>query len=743
MKRISILCVLGWLFCTPLHAQRLDGRVTDTRGNPIQDAYVLANRDGKHAHTNEAGYFLLDGLQPGDTLTVGYLGFQSERLALQPQHFQTLLHITLEEKLFDLGQVVISNRLRTVSQIANVDLQSMPVNSSQEILRRVPGLFIGQHAGGGKAEQLFLRGFDLDHGTDLALTVDGLPVNMVSHAHGQGYSDLHFLIPETVEQLDFGKGPYYPEHGNFATAGFVDFQTRKRLEESTLRLEAGRFNTLRTLALLDLLPESERQSGYLAAEYLLGDGPFESPQNFNRLNLMGKFGTQLPQNGRLDLTAFHFQSRWDASGQIPERAVRSGLISRFGAIDDTEGGSTSRTSLLLHHTRTLSPKAFVKSFAYFSHYRFELFSNFTFFRDDPENGDQIRQRERRNLLGFQSVLHRRSTLGNNTLDLQIGTGLRFDAVRDLELAHTLNRRTLLESRALGEVDESNLYAFVQAELVWGKVVLIPGLRLDYLKFQYGDGLSPRYRTHATDRLFAAPKFNLLFNPSSNWQFYFKSGVGFHSNDSRVAAVRAEEKTLPAALGADVGALWKPRSRLWLNLAGWYLFLEQEFVYVGDEAVVEPSGRSRRLGLDFGLRYQIGNDLYLDGDLTYAHARSLDEPEGADFIPLAPQWTAAGGLAWKSPGGLAAGARFRYLADRPADETARLTARGYFLVDAHLEWSFESLTLGLTVENLFDAEWKEAQFATESRLPGEAESVEEIHFTPGTPFFLKGNFSFRF
>ena len=240
-----------------LYAQSIEGKVVDRDGTPLLDAYIFKNNGKIHAHTNEFGIFVCDESQPGDTLNISYLGYNTKVFVLEKKHFKKTAVIVLKEKSFDLGQVVVSNNVRSINQISKIDLVINPVSSSQEILRKVPGLFIGQHAGGGKAEQIFLRGFDVDHGTDVSIEVDGMPVNMVSHAHGQGYADLHFLIPETVERLDFGKGPYYTEKGNFNTAGYVGFQTKDKLDGSLFGLEAGMFNTSRLVGLFDLLGSAE------------------------------------------------------------------------------------------------------------------------------------------------------------------------------------------------------------------------------------------------------------------------------------------------------------------------------------------------------------------------------------------------------------------------------------------------------------------------------------------------------
>lgn len=316
------------------------------------------------------------------------------------------LSIQLEDKIFSIEELIVQKNIKSFQTIAEIDLKTNPVNSSQELLRKVPGLFIGQHAGGGKAEQIFLRGFDSDHGTDIALDVDGMPVNMVSNAHGQGYADLHFLIPETVQKIDFDKGPYYSNKGNLATAGYVSFQTKKTLEHNLISLEVGQFNTKRTLGLFNLIND-EKQQFYVASDYQKTDGPFRSPQNFNRFNFFTKYNSKIDNHNWFSIALFHFKSKWDASGQIPQRAVDSGLIDRFGAIDDTEGGTTQRSGAIIKYEKEIDEKTNLKNTFYYSYYDFELFSNFTFFLNDPINGDQIKQKEKRNTLGFESILNKK------------------------------------------------------------------------------------------------------------------------------------------------------------------------------------------------------------------------------------------------------------------------------------------------------------------------------------------------
>ncbi|MFT6856372.1 MAG: outer membrane receptor for Fe3+-dicitrate [Cyclobacteriaceae bacterium] len=747
MKRFEIFMCGMLIMISSLHAQipTLGGRITDIKNVPLQGAYVIHQSSEHHAHTNVSGYFVLPGVKAGDTLQITHIGFDAQQVIIA--NIQEPLDLTLKEIPFELGEIVVSRSIDALNIVSRIDIELNPVNSSQEILRKVPGLFIGQHAGGGKAEQLFLRGFDIDHGTDVSITIDGMPVNMVSHAHGQGYADLHWLIPETIDKLDFGKGPYNAEEGNFATAGYVNFKTKDRLDQSSITLQGGSFGQLRTVGMFNVLDEKD-QNAYIAAEYLYTDGPFESSQYFNRLNLMGKYNLQLKRGGDVSVSASHFSSTWDASGQIPERAVRSGQISRFGALDDTEGGSTSRTNFALNHTKVISDELFIKNKAYLSNYDFELFSNFTFFLRDSVNRDQIRQREDRRIFGLESVLNYNTLMTSGEFNLEIGVGLRNDQINDVGLSYTKNRDSTLTYIQRGDITESNYYAFVNPEFEFGSLTINPGVRLDYFQYLYQNALTPAYDPQNESKVFVSPKLNFIYNFSDNLQAYVKSGIGFHSNDTRLVIERPNnEEIIPLALGNDVGFTWKPFPRIIINGALWHLFLEQEFVYVGDEGVVEASGRTRRYGFDFGMRYQLNDWLYFNGDLNIAKPRSIDEPAGERFIPLAPSRTVLAGLSVQKAK-LSGAINVRYLGDRPANEDQSSIAFGYTVVDLNATYDLGSFTFGVMVENVFDVDWNETQFDTESRirLPNgnlEAEPVSEIHFTPGTPISIRGSMTYKF
>lgn len=739
MRYLLVLCVL--FLSSPLWSQTIQGRVTSDQGKPIEGAYVYNLRSGSHGHANEFGSFIIERTEVGDALRVGSLGFRTKEFTVVNNE---AVIVVLETSSVRLDEVVITPRYDGPSFVTGIDLKVTPVNSSQEILRKVPGLFIGQHAGGGKAEQLFLRGFDLDHGTDINISVDGMPVNMVSHAHGQGYADLHFVIPETVEEIDFGKGTYYADKGDLTTAGYVAFHTRERLEKSSIGMELGQFNTRRVVGLFDLLDNKVRdQDAYIATEYILTDGAFDAPQNFNRVNLFGKYTARLNNKSKLSVQASHFSSSWDASGQIPVRAVNDGSIGWFGAIDDTEGGNTKRTNVNASYFTEIDSVTYFKANAFFSKYGFELYSNFTFFLVDSVNGDQIRQKEDRNIHGLNTEWGKRLNLGHVPLELQAGLGFRTDAIRDIELSRTRDRLITLEPLRLGDIDQANLFGYFNSRFEFGRLSISPAVRLDHFQFNYYDKLDTVFNNQMERKTIASPKLNFVLSQSQALQVYLKTGLGFHSNDARVVVSEEGKQTLPRAYAADLGGVWKPSPHVILNGALWYLFLEQEFVYVGDAGVVEPSGRSERKGVDGGIRYQLTDHLFFDLDANYAFGRSVDEPVGERYIPLAPDLTSTAGLALVNWKGFSGSYRMRYMRDRPANEDNSLVADGFLVSDVNLNYQPRRVLFGITIENLFNTKWKETQFATETRLRNELESVDEIHFTPGVPFFMRARVAYTF
>lgn len=734
------LSIVAIITSISLYSQNIQGEIKSQKNTPIENATLYNLNNHSHIHTDEEGKFILENTKIGDSIRISKFGFIEKKIVIESLSY---LSIQLENKIFSIEELIVHKNIKTFQTIAEIDLKTNPVNSSQELLRKVPGLFIGQHAGGGKAEQIFLRGFDIDHGTDVALDVDGMPVNMVSHAHGQGYADLHFLIPETVSKIDFDKGPYYGNKGNLATAGYVSFQTKKSLENNLVSLEIGQFNTKRTLGLFNLIND-EKQQFYVASDYQKTDGPFRSPQNFNRFNFFTKYNSKIDNHNWFSIALFHFKSKWDASGQIPQRAVDSGLIDRFGAIDDTEGGTTQRSGAIIKYEKEIDEKTNLKNTFYYSYYDFELFSNFTFFLNDPINGDQIKQKEKRNLVGFESQLAKKYTLGSNQLHIQYAVGLRNDETKNSELSHTLNRQITLTPLQLGNITETNYFGYINADFNIGKWLINPSIRLDYFDFEYQNQLISSYKTQSESKTRISPKINFLYQINEKLNLYLKSGQGFHSNDTRVIVTQNLNHTLPKATGLDIGSNWKPTSKIFLNIALWYLNLAQEFIYVGDEAIVELGGKTERKGIDLGLRYQLTKGLFLNTDFTYTNAKKLNSPVNENYIPLAPKATWTGGLSYISPNHFSIGLNSRYLGNRPANEDNSIVAKGYFICDFNFTYQFKNgIEVGSSIQNIFNNSWNETQFATESRLQNEANPVTEIHFTPGTPFNGKVFLRYKF
>lgn len=754
MKSKPALTLAALLFSLAAFAHNgsVNGQVLENGSGLELPGVTVRLEPGNHfTTTNTLGFFGFTNLAAGSyTLTINYIGYETKTLEnVSVRDVETtVLRIEMTPASVDLRDVEVTT---TVSQpfqsISALDIRTRPVTTTQDVLRLVPGLFIAQHAGGGKAEQMFLRGFDIDHGTDIQLSVDGMPVNMVSHAHGQGYADLHFIIPEIIGTADFKKGPYYADAGDFTTAGLVRFRTEDVLKSSFLKVEGGQFGTARAVGGFNLLGKNaarRNQHAYLASETYYSDGYFDSPQAFRRLNLFGKYTALSDDDQRISLSASAFQSSWNASGQIPERAVKSGLIGRFGAIDDNEGGLTSRYNFNFEHIKSLNNNYLLKNHLYYTDYSFELYSNFTFFLNEPENGDEIRQKEHRRIFGYNGALQLDGTLAGKRISTEAGIFIRYDKVEDNELSRTRQRQFTQYHISLGDVDETNTGAYLSA--TWElapRFTLNAAARADIFQFSYENELDSFFHPQQVTAGIVSPKLNLFYDLNPAVRLYLNSGFGFHSNDARVVVPQDGKQILPRALGADLGAIFKPAPGLLFNVAGWYLHLDQEFVYVGDEGVVEPGGKTRRFGIDLSARAQVFRYLFADLDLTYSNARSTEEPEGARYIPLAPQWTGTGGISWDKGKGFFGSLRYRLLGDRAANEDNSLTAGGYFLLDAVTGWKTSRWEFGISTQNLLNAEWKEAQFETESRLPFETEPVAEIHYTPGTPFYVKGFVMFSF
>ncbi|MBK6495686.1 MAG: TonB-dependent receptor plug domain-containing protein [Gemmatimonadetes bacterium] len=620
---------------------------------------------------------------------------------------------------------------RGAQEVRDLDRALRPHDSSQELLRLVPGLVIAQHGGGGKAEQIFLRGFDADHGTDVAISVDGTPVNMVSHAHGQGYADLHFLLPEVVGGLQVRKGPFDVRDGNLATAGAVAFTTVDRLASASTEVRAGAFNATSARLLVPFGGGAGAFGGYAAGAVARTDGPFLAPQRYRRANGFAKVTAPITAAAEFVATLSAFDATWDASGQIPRRAVTSGTISRFGSIDPSEGGNTRRGDVSLA-LRSRGADAPWQLRAYAVRSDFALYSNFTYFLADSVNGDGIAQHESRTIGGLQADMARPTMLLGREGQFALLMGVRVDGV-DVALRNQ-TRRVLRDDRLVSTIAESNYFtALSQSAALSSRVHATLGVRGDVFRQSVVDrttGLAGGVAGTRTTGV-VSPRFSLDAVAGRGVRITAQMGAGFHSNDARdvVQAPRAVA-VLPRALGMELGA-----RRTWAGgsvaAALWQTTLESELVFVGDEGVTEASGRTRRIGADLEGRVRLAPGLWADADLNLARGRFRDEPAGADRIPLAPTLTATAGLSLRDRGPLTAGIRVRHIGARAADERGEVIAEGQTITELSAELALGRWVLIGGVENLFNVEWNEAQFATTSRLRGEAGPVTELHFTPGS------------
>ena len=619
------------------------------------------------------------------------------------------------------------------------DFQLRPEGRPADILRLVPGFVISQHQGGGKAEQYFLRGFDADHGTDVALYVDGLPVNLRSHAHGQGYADLHFLIPETVQRLDGFKGPYFVEFGDFATAGAFNFVMRDTVDENYAEAAGGSWGTQRYLTLIS--PTRDALKTLVAIEYYRSDGPFEHPNGYERFNLFAKAKATLAEGMDLAVWASYYMADWHGSGELPTRAVRAGLISRFGSIDPNEGGSTQRANLNVDWRWKLDENQLVTVHTYGTYYELDLFNDFTFFLNDPQNGDEINQRDRRFMAGFDALYQYQTRPFGVSLTSSAGFQYRIDTPR-VVLATSVQRHQLARTQDVSIVEQS-YSPFVKFDVVplpWLRFVT--GARGDIFTYDVhsrvnttGDDLNG----HVTQ---ARPnvKANLALGPWYQTEFFANFGTGYHSNDARAVISDPNLTALPTARGYEFGMRSKAIPRTELSLTYWVIDLASELVFVGDDGTTEARGPSHREGIEFAMRVKILDWLTFSGDVTAAKA----EFDTGGAVPLAPLLTSRADLTARLPWGLSSSLGMRFLGDRYADEERHQTARGYLLFDFTTRYRYKWLEAFVSIENLANTEYREAQFFFTSRLAGEpAGGVPDIHYTPGNPRTVLGGLAVRF
>ena len=645
---------------------------------------------------------------------------------------------------------VIDERLVAASSqqfIPDKEYLLQPQGRPAQVLRLIPGFIAVEHSGGaGKADQYFLRGFDADHGTDVAFFSDGMPINFRSHAHGQGYTDLNFIIPETIEGLDVYKGAYLPEFGDFSTAGAVNFRTREVVKEGVVQAAGGQFDTQRYLLMFS--PTKDKIRTLFAGEGYYTNGPFVNDNRYFRANLLGKMTTNLTPRDELSLTATFHKAQWNASGEIPLRAVTEGTLDRFGAIDPSEGGKTLRTTARLnYHYDTTSDGQFFAN-AYGQYYRFDLFTNFTLFLNDPVNGDGIQQSDRRGVYGGDlGYKQRAEVLGMSTIGT-VGFQTRVDDIHARLGSQT--KRAPTGTTTDSDILEASYAPFVKLEVQptsWMR--LTGGLRAETFTFDERNRCPTCVEQPAglTTSSIVLPKMNLALGPWARTELFANFGEGYHSNDAR-SAVTSGSSPLARAKSYEVGIRSKPFGPEGIELiaTAWQLDLQQELIFVGDAGTTEIRGPSRRRGVEIAARGQIYGPLYINGSVTYTKA----EFRNGDAIPLAPEVTAYGALLLQWPEGLRSQLQATYLGVRPLTEDRSVKAPSWVDVDLSERYVLPvklphgRLEAFLFIQNLLNTKWEQATFYFTSRLRNEApEGVADIHFVPGNPRFVMGGLAWYF
>ncbi|WP_062053825.1 TonB-dependent receptor [Aquimarina longa] len=728
----------------------LKGIIKDTNtGSNIPDVSISILEKNKGTTSDPDGRYQITlpvGEYDVQFSAIGYMTF-TKKITLNEKEQVQHIGLTISETA--LSEVIIQSGRKKeigVNNVSKISLRLRPINSAQDLLTTVPGLFIAQHAGGGKAEQIFLRGFDNDHGTDFAVLVDDIPVNLSSHAHGQGYADMHFLIPETVGDANYYKGPHEASLGNFAVSGGATYTTKSRLNQNSLKLEYGQYDFVRALGMVTLLDKKNfltknYENAYIAVEGTYNKSFFESHQNLRKINTFSKYTVAINDRNTLTTSVSTFHSNWNASGQIPLRAVQSGIINRFGAIDDSEGGDTERIHINTQLQSKLSEKISFKNQLYYISNLYNLFSNFTFYLDDPINGDMIHQFENRDVFAYNGTLQINTLIGTMKSNTKLGLGVQH--TRNKTSLNRSVKRELLETVGTFKIKETNYSLYIREQLkLTDKFSILAGLRGDYFTFDLEE-LVPNASADDTNAFRFSPKLSLFYDITPKIQLYAKASSGFHSNYTNAAVTQKEIHPLPKAIGYDIGTEFKIGKQFIGNLAGWYIKSDAEYVFVSDSFEFENKGRSERIGGEASFRYQPLPYFWLDTDLNYSYGTLLNEPADANKIPSAPRFTTTGGATVKLKNGIKGSLRYRYMAERPLVEDESVTAQDYFLMDTTIKYTRSAYEIGLSVENIFDQKWTEALFYDASQLANETAPVDDFHFTPGNPFLAKLNVTYFF
>jgi len=655
-----------------------------------------------------------------------------------------------------LGEVPAASQ----NSASGAELRARPLLRRGEVLEAVPGMIVTQHAGGGKANQYFLRGFNLDHGTDFAISIDGMPVNMRTHAHGQGYADLNILIPELVERVDYYKGTYVARNGDLSSAGSADFNLIDAFPQGFATVEFGEYNFVRGVFgdTITLGTDEVGKGGTVraprltfAGEYTYYDGPWDLPEEFRRRNGFLRYFDGDADN-HFSLTLMTNRSEWQSSDQIALRALQAGQIGRFGNLDPTNGGDTQRYSAQLHwQERTGDNTTRLNVFGLY--YDLNLFSNFTYFLDDPVRGDQFEQSEQRFVVGgdLAHTWGGLQFLGHET-EVTLGLQTRTDFIDGIGLYKTEARDRFRTVRQ-DDVLQSSAGVFAEAGVRWTPWLrTVAGVRADAFLADVDAG--SRGNSGEDWSGLISPKFTAILGPWAKTEFYLNFGTGFHSNDARGVLTNRDPQTgdavdrvdpLVRTVGAEFGLRTQLIPKVTATLAAWFLDSDSELVYVGDAGTNEPGPASRRYGLEAAVYWAPTEWLVLDAELAATHARFRDVGP-ADRIPLSIPWMFSGGFVLGAQGaqsGWFAGTRVRAFARRPLIEDDSEQSRATLTVNANVGYRTQNWEAAVECLNLLDRDDNDIEYFYASRLPGEpGEGIDDKHIHPAEPRMFRARLSYR-
>jgi hypothetical protein len=609
-------------------------------------------------------------------------------------------------------------------------IEARPMQRPGEVLEYVPGVVITQHSGDGKANQYFLRGFNLDHGTDFLTTIDHMPVNMPTHAHGQGYSDLNFLIPELVSRVAYKKGPYFADEGDFSSAGTADIDYYTKMPKGIASLGLGSNGYRRAMA----ANSYDAGPGHLLYGFELfhNDGPWDNPENYRKLNGVLRFSQGTNADGST-LSLMGYTGKWNATDQIPQRAVDDGTISRFGAIDPTDGGKTSRYSLSLDRHKTLENGGVFHMDVYAIKYRLNLFSNFTFFLDDQARGDQFEQADNRTIVGVTPSWVFTGKWDERQTTNKFGLDARRDNI-DVALYNTTARDRFNTVRS-DKVVQTGVGLYYENALQWTDTFRsIAGVREDFYSARVDSDLAANSGT--TSAHIASPKLNFIFGPFDRTEYFLNYGQGFHSNDARGTTTPvAPAPALVKTRGEELGVRTEMVPHLQSSLSLWRLTLDSELVFAGDAGTTQASRPSLRRGIEWSNRYIPHNWLLVDFDVSVSRAQFTgSDPAGAGtYIPGAIDRVASVGLTMKDLGPWSGTVHARYFGPRPLIEDNSQRSQSSMIFSARASYTVDAKTsVNFDVFNLFNRKSNDIEYYYLSQRCPTCAPEKDIHFHPAEP-----------